>query len=133
MSSSKALLALTLSASLLTAPAVQAFPGSSSIRPVAAATGETSSLVEQARYRGGGGYYGGRGYGRGYGRGAIGLGIAGAIIGGAIIANQGYSYRERRYSRVSGRQQCADTYRSFDWDSGTYMGYDGVRHVCPYL
>jgi BA14K-like protein len=132
MSTSKTLLALTLCASLLGAEAAQAFPASSSTRPVAAATGDTSSLVEQARYRGGYGGYGYRG-GRGYGRGAIGLGIAGAIIGGAIIANEGYRYRTRRYASTSARQQCADTYRSFDWDSGTYMGYDGVRHVCPYL
>ncbi len=125
----KTLLALTLGVSLLGAQAAHAFPASSSARPVIAATGDTSSLVEQARYRGGGYYRGGRGYGRG----AIGLGIAGAIIGSAIIANEGYRYRSHRYSGVSGRQQCADTYRSFDWDSGTYMGYDGHRHVCPYL
>lgn len=130
MSTSKALLALTLGASLLSADAAQAFPASNPMRPVAAATSEGSSLVEQARYRGG---YGHRGYRHG-GRGAaIGLGIAGAIIGSAIIANEGYRYRTRRYSNVSARQQCADTYRSFDWDSGTYMGYDGHRHVCPYL
>jgi hypothetical protein len=129
MSSSKALLALTLCASLVTAEAAQAFPASSSTRPVAASTSDSSN-VQNVYYRGGRGYYRG---GRGYGRGAIGLGIAGAIIGGAIIANEGYRYRSHRYAGVSARQQCADTYRSFDWDSGTYMGYDGVRHVCPYL
>jgi len=135
MSTSKTLLALTICASVLGAPAATALPGSQSTRPVAAAT-DTSSIVHEARYRGHGGYrghYGGyRGHRGGWGRGrAIGLGIAGAIIGSAIIANEGYRYR--RYQSVSGRQQCANTYRSFDWDSGTYMGYDGVRRVCPYL
>lgn len=121
MSTSKALIALTLCASLLGAEAAQAFPASHAARPVGAST--DSSALQNVYYR--------RGYR--YGRGAIGLGIAGAIIGGAIIANEGYRYRRHRYADVSARQQCANTYRSFDWDSGTYMGYDGVRHVCPYL
>ena len=121
---SKALLALTLCASLVSAEAAQAFPASSPTRPVAVATGDQAAL-QNVYYRGHRGYR--------YGRGAIGLGIAGAIIGGAIIANEGYRYRRYRYAGVSARQQCADTYRSFDWDSGTYMGYDGYRHVCPYL
>lgn len=126
MSTSKTLLAFTLCASVLGAGAAQAFPGSQATRSAAVAT-DTSSLVQEARYRG----YGYRGYRGGWGRGAIGLGIAGAVIGSAIIANEGYRYR--RYPGVSARQACADRFRSFDWDSGTYMGYDGERHVCPYL
>ena len=124
MKSSKFALALTLCASLLGAEAAQAFPASTAMRPVAPTASEHSD-IQNVYYRGHRGYR--------YGRGAIGLGIAGAIIGGAIIANEGYRYRTRRYSNVSARQQCADTYRSFDWNSGTYMGYDGERHVCPYL
>ena len=126
MPTNKTLLALTLGASLLGAQAAHAFPASNATRPVAASTSDTSSL-QNVYYRG---HYRGH-HGYRYGRGAIGLGIAGAVIGSAIIANDGY--RSRRYRSVSGRQQCADTYRSFDWDSGTYMGYDGHRHVCPYL
>ena len=26
---------------------------------------------------------------------------------------------------------CAQTYRSYDPASGTYLGYDGQRHPCP--
>ena len=26
---------------------------------------------------------------------------------------------------------CAQTYRSYDPRSGTYLGYDGLRHPCP--
>lgn len=131
MSSSKTLLTLALCASVVSGGAAQAFPGSQSTRAVAtAAATDTAPLVQEARYRGyRGGYYRG---GRGWGRGAIGLGIAGAVIGSAIIANE--SYRYRRYGGgASARQACADRFQSFDWDSGTYMGYDGVRHVCPYL
>jgi hypothetical protein len=29
--------------------------------------------------------------------------------------------------------RCSARFRSFDPDSGTYMGYDGDRHRCPYL
>lgn len=122
MKSSQTALALTLCASLLGAEAAQAFPASNAMRPVAPSASEHSD-IQNVYYRGHRGYR--------YGRGAIGLGIAGAVIGSAIIANEGY--RARRYRSVSARQQCADTYRSFDWDSGTYMGYDGYRHVCPYL
>ena len=88
--------------------------------------------VEQVRYGYGNhhvgyGYGGGRGYGRhrGIGGGAIIGGIvAGALIAGAI-----------RESRASGGdiERCESNYRSFDASSGTYVGYDGERHVCPYL
>lgn len=29
--------------------------------------------------------------------------------------------------------RCAARYRSFDPDTGTYLGYDGLTHTCPYL
>lgn len=97
--------------------------------------GPISSHVEQAQYRryGDGGYYnrgyGGRGYyGRRRGNGVgIGLGIAGAVIVGSILAE------EARRSGGSGSSRCARTYRSYDPDSGTYTGYDGETHRCPYL
>jgi hypothetical protein len=28
-------------------------------------------------------------------------------------------------------QSCAMRYRSYDPASGTYLGYDGIRHPCP--
>ena len=76
--------------------------------------------------------YGGYGYGRGYGgrdRGGYDVGggvaalAAGAIIGG-VLASQ--------YQRGYGGPQsyCARTYRSYDPRSGTYLGYDGLRHPC---
>jgi hypothetical protein len=29
--------------------------------------------------------------------------------------------------------RCQARYRSFDAGSGTFLGYDGLRHPCPYL
>ncbi len=93
--------------------------------------------VETVRYR------------RGYGP-AIGLGIAGALIGGAIIgATQPYGYYGHPgyygYPGYYGPAYvvapppyaggavayCAQRYRSYDPYSGTYLGYDGYRHPCP--
>ena len=59
----------------------------------------------------------------------IGLGIAGAIIGGAIIAE---SVR-RNSAEQSGYTRCSRAFRSFDPDTGTYTSYDGETLRCPYL
>jgi hypothetical protein len=97
------------------------------------------------------------GYGRGHGDG-IGLGVGaalvtGAIIGGAMEQNQDYypveSYPADSYPVYSDQgplydaggalvandgnsvAYCQQTYRSYDPASGTYLGYDGMRHACP--
>ncbi|MCX7310869.1 MAG: BA14K family protein [Alphaproteobacteria bacterium] len=107
--------------------------------------------TENVRCRGGGGYWrGGRGAG-------IGAGIvAGAIIGGAIVGSRpGYSYgyapapaygygyqpgyveddADDDYVAMApnggGAGYCAQRYRSYDPRSGTFLGYDGLRHPCP--
>jgi hypothetical protein len=49
---------------------------------------------------------------------------AGAIIGGAIASQNA----ARADSAV---QYCINRYRSYDVASGTYLGYDGLRHPCP--
>lgn len=106
----------------------------SAVPAAAADIGTRGDLVEQVRYRGHGfrgghrhhRHYGGRHRGRGWVGPAI---IGSAIIGSAIAASRsGYAsgYNSRR-------QQCADTYRSFDWDSGTYQPFNGPRQLCPYL
>jgi len=86
----------------------------------------------------------------------VGPGIAGALIGGAIIgATRPYGYYDRSgygaygaydgydagydqgYVAVSpyaeGRDvaYCAQRFRSYDAASGTYLGFDGLRHSCP--
>jgi len=70
-------------------------------------------------YRGG---YGGDGGGYDVGGGVAAL-AAGAIIGGVLASQYQSDY--------SGQQSyCARTYRSYDPRSGTYLGYDGLRHPC---
>ena len=88
-------------------------------------------------YAGGGGGYG-NGYGYGYGGAALGLGL----LGGAIIGSQ-YPYYDSGYGDEAGYDSypqdgggdssayCARTFRSYDPASGTYLGYDGLRHPCP--
>jgi BA14K-like protein len=104
-----------------------------------------------AGYRGGG--YGG-GYRRGGGGFVPGAAIAGAVIGGAI-ASQSYDYYggpayapgyydDQGYDDGGGVvavapapvggdgvAYCMQTYRSYDPQSGTYLGFDGLRHPCP--
>ena len=84
-------------------------------------------------------------YRRGYGGAAVGLGIAGALIGGAIIgATQPYGYygyppgyygpayvAPAPYVGGDAVAYCVQRFRSYDPYSGTYVGYDGLRHPCP--
>ena len=124
---SRILLALTLSAGLALPTLAQALPAAGVAR--VALTPDASGIhkIDYRGYRGG--YY--RGGYRGYRGRNIGIGIGAAIVGGVIVSQA--LRAERRNYGGGARQHCADTYRSFDWDSGTYMGYDGERHVCPYL
>jgi hypothetical protein len=128
---------------LLSAPA-SAGPLASSL----ALKDAVSNPVETVQYRRGwGGYRGGWGYRGGAG---IGLGIAaGALLGGAIIASQGYPYAPGYaygpgYGYAPGYAYgpgyaaggdaiayCQQRFRSYDPRSGTYLGYDGLRHPCP--
>ena len=74
------------------------------------------------RGRGGGG---GRGRGGGNVGLGIGLGIGAAVIGGAIAAS---AAEQQRRDAVS---YCMQRYRSFDPESMTYQGRDGMRYSCP--
>jgi len=91
-------------------------------------------------YYGGHGYYGRpyggyyrHGYGYGYG-GAAAAGIAGlatgAIIGGALSA-QAQPAPTYVVPGDDGAAYCAQRYQSYDPASGTFLGYDGLRHPCP--
>jgi BA14K-like protein len=111
-------------------------------------------------FHGGGAHgprFSGGGYRGGYHRGGGGGGafvpgiVAGAVIGGAIASQGGYGgpgyyapgyYDDQGYDDGAvavapapggddGDAYCMQTYRSYDPQSGTYMGYDGVRHPCP--
>lgn len=92
----------------------------------------TDSLVEHARYRRHYGYYRPYrpyyAYRRHHGR-NVAIGVGAAIIGGIILSEAARA----EYRRSGAWERCADTFRSFEPDTGMYTGYDGVRRVCPYL
>ena len=69
------------------------------------------------------------GYNRRNNRGFRGGAVIGGIVASVLIAS---AIRESR-AGSSDLSQCEERYRSFDPRTGTYMGYDGERHVCPYL
>ena len=67
----------------------------------------------------------------GFGTGAA-IGFAtGALIGGALAASPHYYYPPPAPAYSGAVQYCMERYRSYDPASGTYLGYDGIRHPCP--
>ncbi len=89
-----------------------------------------------AGYNAGGPYY--RGYAGGpyYGGGAWG---ARAAYYGAY-GNNAYGNNYNSYAAYNGNDTvavadavayCSQRFRSYDMASGTYLGYDGLRHACP--
>jgi len=100
-----------------------------------------SSDVTQVRWRGHGGWGHRGGWHHGGGWGGVGAGLAaGALIGGAIAASQGpyygpgYGYYAPGPAYVEGGDAvsyCMQRFKSYDPSSGTYLGYDGLRHPCP--
>jgi hypothetical protein len=96
--------------------------------------------VQAARWGRGWGWRGGRRWGWG----GVGAGfIGGALIGGALAApyyygpyyypGPYYSYPGPAYGPGNGdaAAYCMQRFRSYDPSSGTYVGYDGLRHPCP--
>jgi hypothetical protein len=108
--------------------------------------------VQTVQYRRwGGGWRGGRGSGW------WGPGLAAGIIGGVILGSQygygqpygygpgyGPGYDNGYYAPQNTYEQgyvaapdgdsvgyCQQRFRSYDPASGTYLGYDGLRHACP--
>jgi hypothetical protein len=131
-------------------PPVARYSGGGGGAPVARFSGGGGAPVAQFS---GSGYRGGYGYRRQSGGGFVPGLAAGAIIGGAI-ASPGYAYYggPAYYSPGYYDDQyyddgavavapapagddavayCIQTYRSYDPQSGTYLGYDGLRHPCP--
>ena len=113
---------------------------------VVAATALAAASPAEARWRGGGWrggaalggfaagaliggalasrpYYGGYGYGYGggpyYGSYAYG--------GGPVVVDEGYA----EAATGGDDQYCLQRYKSYDPGSGTFLGYDGLRHPCP--
>ena len=71
----------------------------------------------------------------GYGAYAVGRYGYSGYYGTPGYTDYGYSgyYGTPDYASSGGRDgaYCASRYRSYDPASGTYLGYDGVRHSCP--
>ena len=87
---------------------------------------------------GGRGWHGGgRGWNGGWGWGAAGAGLAaGALLGSALTApyydgSGAYAYEPAPGYGGGGVGYCMQRFRSYDPASGTYLGYDGMRHPCP--
>ncbi len=117
-----------------------------SAQPLRADTGlqiaaDTGITAVQYRRHGGPHYggrpnYGGRGgyRGRGYNRGAaVGAGIAGLAVGALIAGAIANSQQGNNYAPADGDPEayCAQRFKSYDPDSGTYLGTDRRRHPCP--
>ncbi len=73
--------------------------------------------------------------GWGWGAGAAGF-AAGALIGSALASRPYYYYGPPAYGPGPGylddvEAYCEQRFRSYDPESGTYLGYDGRRHPCP--
>lgn len=99
--------------------------------PVSSGAGlSTQSMATQVEWRGRRGYWRGHRGGNGVG---IGLGVAGALLGGAIIANEARGDEYYDGDEGDGVGRCAATFRSFNPATGTYTGYDGIVRPCPYL
>ena len=97
----------------------------------------TATPASAQRWHRHGGWHGGA---------ALGGFAAGALIGGALAARPYYApypaytyqepiYEEPRYTEGAGPGDddayCMQRFRSYDPASGTYLGYDGLRHPCP--
>ncbi|HZT26168.1 MAG TPA: BA14K family protein [Pseudolabrys sp.] len=84
-----------------------------------------------------------RWYGHWHHGGAWGAGLAGfaagAVIGSALAPRPYYYDYGPDYAYVPGPvveggdavAYCEARFRSYDPASGTYLGYDGLRHPCP--
>jgi hypothetical protein len=139
--------ALGASATTLSVNAAPAAAAAATSGPLATDSGVVN--VQDRRYRGErrgrhrGDWNRGRRHHRGYydygyNPGAyIGLGIAGAILDGALSDDgyvEGYA-DEPGYGGGSSAamQRCAAQFRSFEWDTGLYTTYGGEKRLCPYL
>jgi BA14K-like protein len=78
-----------------------------------------------------GGYYPHYGYGAAAVAGGV---LAGAVVGGALASpgyGEPYPVYGGQHATTGDEAACASHFRSYDPSSGTYLGYDGVRHPCP--
>ena len=116
----------SLGAALLVAST--AVSGAAPLSPATAVNAaNTDGSIVNVRWRGHHRHHGWRRHHwrhRHYGWGpAIGGLAAGALIGGAIASSNARANDAVAY--------CMNRFKSYDPASGTYLGYDGLRHPCP--
>jgi len=118
----------------LAASMIVATPGVSSAQIACTGAGYNCPTGNAANPNGG--QYRGHGVNRGYHRraryyrgdggfdgGGVAALAAGALIGGALAS-------QLQQPIAGNSDYCARRYRSYDPASGTYLGYDGLRHPC---
>ncbi len=81
-----------------------------------------SSSAQSGGYGMMGGY---DGHHHGYGM-MGGYGHGGGYHGPGMMGGYGAGYGDAR-------QRCAARFKSFEWDTGLYTTYGGVKRLCPYL
>lgn len=122
----------TLAAAALFAMSMVPFANNASAMPADALVLKNAAPtdIETVRWRGR------RGWGPGVGAAIIG----GAILGGMLAAPYSdygpYAYEPGPYVYGPGYggnavAYCMQRFRSYDPSSGTYVGFDGLRHSCP--
>jgi hypothetical protein len=140
-----------LAGALLLGPAALAPANAMPVATAPAVSAAGASPVTEVQWRrwGGAGWHGGyRPYRHSGNRGAWAAGAAGlaagALLGGAIASQpRSYDYGPG-YTVVEpdttgtvyaspqvDEDYCIRRYRSYDPASGTFLGYDGLRHPCP--
>jgi hypothetical protein len=129
-------LCLAAGATLLSAAPSSAAPAGN----IGVSAALKNDLVQDVQYRRHG-YYGPRGRYYGYRRGgAVAAGVIGGLALGAALGAAAAApppppppaaYYEPDYAEGDDwLAYCSSKYRSFDPRSGTYLGYDGLRHPC---
>ena len=106
---------------------------------IASAIPSQNEMLQQVQYRRHGYYrgYRGRYYRRDRG-GAVAAGVIGGLALGAILGAAASAppppppvyYGPTYAADRDWLAYCSSKYRSFDPRSGTYLGYDGLRHPC---
>ena len=94
--------------------------GTLGVTSVVMTAGMSTAVAQRGRGRGGG-------RGRGNVGAAIGAGVAIGVIGGMIAADQ--ARRQGAYGDAV--EYCMRRFRSYNPETGTYRGFDGLDHPCP--
>lgn len=59
--------------------------------------------------------------------------VAGALIGAIIAHSSSQARTGGNNAYLSAKRRCAQKYRSYDWDSDSFVTYGGVVKLCPYV